>query len=75
MTTIQEGRRKIPLQPPTEPTREDELCEDLRRAVLKPHERENHKNAWISEETRRLVDERVSTRRGTRVRERIWRLG
>ena len=38
-------------------------------------EREKHKNAWISEETWRLVDERVSARKGTRVRERIRRLG
>ena len=69
------GRRKMPLRPPTEPTREDELFDALRRAVPKPHERNKHKNAWISEETWRLVNERVSARRGTRVRERIWRLG
>ena len=68
-------RQKMPLKPPMEPTREDELFEALRRAVPKPHEREKHKNAWISEETWRLVDERVSARGGTRVRERIWRLG
>ena len=41
----------------------------------KPHEREKQKNAWISEVTWILVDGRVSARRGTRVRERIWRLG
>ena len=58
-----------------EPTREDELFGALRRAVPKPHERDEHKNAWISEETWRLVDKRVSARRGTRVRERIRRLG
>ena len=63
------------LNPPTEPTREDDLFDALRRAVPKPHEQEKHNNAWISEETWRLVDERVSARRGTRVRERIWRLG
>ena len=34
-----------------------------------------HQNVWISKETWRLVDERVSARRGTRVRERIRRLG
>ena len=33
------GRRKMPLQPPKDPTREDELFGDLRRAVPKPHER------------------------------------
>ena len=46
----------------------------LRRAVPKLHEREKHKNEWISDETWRLVDERVSIRRGTRVRARIQRL-
>ena len=68
------GRRKMPLKPPTEPTREDKLFGALRRAVPKPHKQDKHKNAWISEETWRLVDERVSARRGTRVRESIWRL-
>ena len=69
------GRRKMPRKPPSEPTREDELFSALRRAVPKPHERDKHKNAWISDETWRLVNERVSARRGTRVRERIRRLG
>ena len=69
------GRREMPLKPPKEPTREDELFEDLQREVPKPHEREQHKNAWISEETWRLADERVSARRGTRARTRIRRLG
>ena len=41
----------------------------------KPHARDRHKNAWISEETWRLVDERVSARRGTGARMRIRRLG
>ena len=41
----------------------------------RPHEQEKHKNAWISKEMWRLVDERVYARRGTRVRERIKRLG
>ena len=56
------GRRKMPLRPPTEPTREDGIFAALRRAVPKPHVRDRHKNAWISEETWRLVDERVSAR-------------
>ena len=34
-----------------------------------------YKNAWISEETWRLVDEKVSARRGTGVRRRIQRMG
>ena len=50
------GRRKMPLKPPTETTREDGIFEALRRAVPKLHEREKHKNAWISKETWRLVD-------------------
>ena len=57
----------MPLQPPKEPTREDELFGDLQRAMPKPHEREKHRNAWISEETWRLDDKRVSAKRGTRV--------
>ena len=43
--------------------------------MTKPHERGKQKNAWISEETWRLADERVSARRGMRARERIRRLG
>ena len=69
------GRRKMPLRPPTEPTREDGIFAALRRAVPKPHARDRQKNAWISEETWRLVDERVSVRRGTGVHMSIWRLG
>ena len=68
------GQKKLPLQPPTEPTREDGIFVALRRAVPKPHGRERRTNEWISEETWRLVDERVSMRQGTRVKARIWRL-
>ena len=39
------GRRKMPLKPPTELSRKDELFEALLRAVTKPHDREKHKNA------------------------------
>ena len=69
------GRRKIPLKPPRRPTREDELFRDLRRAVLKPQPREQHRNAWISEETWRLVDERVTMRRKSWARTGLRRLG
>ena len=69
------GRRRMALLPPKEPTREDKLFGDLRRAVPKPHEREKHRNAWISDETWRLVNKRVLTRRGKRVRARLQRLG
>ena len=41
----------------------------------KPHKREQHRNAWISDKAWRLVDERVSARRGTRVRARLRRIG
>ena len=50
------GLWRIPLNPPKRPTREDSLFGDLRRAVPKPQPREQHRNAWISEETWRLVD-------------------
>ena len=60
------GRRRMSLTPPKEPTREDTLFGDLRRAVPKPHLREQHRNAWISDETWKLVDERVLVRRDPR---------
>ena len=69
------GRRRIPLTPPKEPTREDTLFGDLRRAVPKPHKREQHRNAWISDKTWKLVDERVLARRGPKVKARLQRLG
>ena len=69
------GRRKMPLRPPTEPTRKYGIFAALRRAVPKPHTRDRHKNAWISGETWRLVDDRVSARRGVGVKTRIRRLG
>ena len=65
----------MPLLPPKEPTRKDKLFGDLWRAVPKPHEREKHRNAWISDETWRLADERVLARQGTRVQAKLRRLG
>ena len=65
----------MPLQPPKEPTSEDELFGDLRWAVPKPHEQEKHRNAWIFEETWILADERVSAKRGMRVQAILRRLG
>ena len=38
------GRKKLPLQPPTEPTREDGIFAALRKAVPKPHARERRTN-------------------------------
>ena len=69
------GRRRLPLKPPKRPTREDSLFGDLRRAVPKPQPREQHRNAWISEETWKLVDERVTMRRKSRARTGMRRLG
>ena len=68
------GRKKLPLWSPAEPTREDVIFASLRRAVPKPHGMERRMNNWISKETWRLVDKRVSTQRGTRVQARIRRL-
>ena len=69
------GRRRIPLNPPKRPTREDSLFGDIRRAVPKPQPREQHRNAWISEETWRLVDTQVTMRRKPRARTGMRRLG
>ena len=60
------GRKRWPVSPPTEPSRPDTLFAALRRAVPKPKPREARRNAWISAETWRLIDERVSTRRDPR---------
>ena len=65
----------MPILPPKDTTRGDELFGDIRRAVPKPHEQEKHRTVWISDKTWRLADERVSARRGTRVRARLRRLG
>ena len=65
----------MPLTPPKEPTREDTLFGDLRWDVPKPHLREEHRNAWISDETWKLVDERVSVRREPRAQTKMQRLG
>ena len=54
------GRKQWPVRPPVKPTRADQLFAALRRAVPKAQPREARRNSWISEETWRLVDERVS---------------
>ena len=46
--------------------RTDTLFAALRRAVPKPALREARRNAWISAETWRLVNERVATRQDPR---------
>ena len=71
------GRKKLPLNPLTEPTREDEVFAALRRAVPKARVREARKNEWISMEKWRLVDERVSARqdseKGQAIKRRLGR--
>ena len=57
------GRKRWPMRPPTKPTRVDKVFAALRRAVPKAQPRPARQNDWISEETWRLVDERVSARR------------
>ena len=68
------GRKKLPLRPPAESTREDGIFTALRRAVPNPHERERRKNGWISEDTWRIFDKIVSTRQKTKDQPRIRRL-
>ena len=57
------GRNNITLRPPIEPTGEDDTFAVLQRAVPKPRVIEARRNEWISTETWRLVNERVSARR------------
>ena len=57
------GSKRLPLRPPTAPTREEGIFAALRRAIPNPQARDARKNVWISEATWRLVDERVSARR------------
>ena len=59
------GRKRLPLRPPTKPTREDKIFAALRRAVPKAQAREARRNEWISAATWRLVNERISARRDT----------
>ena len=55
-------RTRTPLQPPTGPMRGYRLFAFLRRAIPKPKAREARKNAWISAEKWRIVDERFYRR-------------
>ena len=54
------GRKKLPLRPPTEPSRQDIIFAALRRAVTKPRAWGARKIACISEATWILVNERFS---------------
>ena len=56
------GRKKLPLRLPTDPTREDKIFADLRRAFPKSWAREAQRNEWILAATWILFDERVSAR-------------
>ena len=57
------GRKRLPLRPPTKPTREDRIFTAVRRAVPKPRAREAQNIECILATTWRLVNERVSARR------------
>ena len=52
---------RIPLRPPTTLKREDGLFTALRRSIPKPKAQEARKNAWISVDTWRILNKRVST--------------
>ena len=54
------GRKRLPLLPPTAPTREDGIFAALQRAIPKPLAQEARKDVWILAATQRLVDKRVS---------------
>ena len=56
------GRKRLPLCPPTAPTRKDRIFAALRRDVINPRAWEASKNVWILATTWRLVDKRVSAR-------------
>ena len=72
------SRTRLQLRPPQYETRTwaEKLFTVLRRAVPKPDTRTACHNSWISLETWRLIDERVSTRRDPgRDHRRLRRLG
>ena len=54
------------MRPPEKMTRTDQIFAALRRAVPKAQPREVRRNAWISEKTWGLIDERFSARRDPR---------
>ena len=58
-----EGRKLWPVRTPVKLMQIDQLVASLQRAVLKAQLRKKRQNAWISEKTWRLIDERVSARR------------
>ena len=60
------GRKLWQVSPPTKPTRVDKHFAALWGAIPKAQPRTARLNAWILEETWRLVDERVSARRDPR---------
>ena len=62
----QGGRKRWPVRPLAEPSRTDTLFAALRRAVPKPVPQEARRNAWISAETWRIIDERVAMRQDPR---------
>ena len=70
------GRKRLPLHPPTDPTREDGIFASLWRTVPKPLATEARKNACTFAAMWRLVNERVSAHQDiTKDQALIWRLG
>ena len=59
------GRRRFPLKPPKggQATEADKVFAELKAAMPPPEPRSFRRNAWISDETWKLVDERVAIRR------------
>ena len=53
------GRKWWPTRPPKKPTQVEKTFAALRTALQKAQPRAARRNAWILEETWRLVDERV----------------
>ena len=70
------GCKRLPLRPPTAPTRDDIIFAALWRTVPNPRAQEARKNVWILATTWILVDKRVSARRYiAKYQALIWRLG
>ena len=57
------GRKKLPLQLPTDPTREDDIFAALRRVVPTARVQEARRNEWIPERRYSIVDEYPRCRR------------
>ena len=67
---------RLPLHTPTTPTREDRLFAAVWRSTPKSKAQEARNNMWISTDTWRIVNERVSVRRDpARDKDHLQRIG